>query len=138
MYANQIRAVFPNLFGLRKVDGGFESLAVSPDGKRAITLLQSTIGTEMRGFDDADGSHIIYALSMDISDPLNLKPTGVYVYLADWADADGAGFRSWAVDSSMPKDISVHGAEWVGQHCKGYSTSAPVIAVMERGRMQVR
>ncbi|MFM2295546.1 MAG: hypothetical protein RLZZ350_1959 [Verrucomicrobiota bacterium] len=69
-----VKNILPNEFALRRVNKGFEALALSRDGRTAYALLQTPMG------DDKDvryeASQVVRVLKLDVSDPLAARVTG--------------------------------------------------------------
>lgn len=70
----------PAILSQRRANRGFESIAVSPDGRTAYTILQSPMGSTSAGAPTRD-SRVVRLIRMDISDPQNLQVTGQFVVL---------------------------------------------------------
>lgn len=68
----------PAILSQRRVNRGFEGVAVSPDGTTAYTVMQSPLGGTGAGAPTRD-SRVVRLIRMDISDPLNLQVTGQFI-----------------------------------------------------------
>jgi hypothetical protein len=86
-----VSATLPGIFRQRRDNRGFESLALSKDGKTLWALLQSPMGD--RKDNKFKDSRIIRALQLDASDPLNLQANGIFAFEAsnpaDYVHKDG-------------------------------------------------
>ncbi|AFV77343.1 hypothetical protein Theos_2356 (plasmid) [Thermus oshimai JL-2] len=72
-----VRDILPGVLSLRRNNRGLENLALSGDGRTAWALLQSPIGSTR---DPAyDGSLVVRAVRLDVSDPLRVQVTGMYL-----------------------------------------------------------
>jgi hypothetical protein len=82
-----VRELLPEVITRRRVNRGFEGLAVSPDGTRVFAMLQSPLANP----DDktAENSRNIRILVLDIGDANSPKLAGVYVYLTQSANEAG-------------------------------------------------
>lgn len=72
-----VQPVLPAVLAQRRDNRGFESLALSPDGKTAYAILQSPAGPE----NDARfaNSRVARAVRLDLSDPLQARVTGHFL-----------------------------------------------------------
>ena len=68
----------PAILSQRRVNRGFESVAVSPDGTTAYTVMQSPLGST-GATAPTRNSRVVRLIRMDISDPLNLQVTGQFL-----------------------------------------------------------
>lgn len=72
-----VQPILPDILCQRRVNRGFENLALSRDGRTLYAILQSPMG------DRADaryaGSRMIRVLQMNFADPLHAKMTGMYL-----------------------------------------------------------
>ncbi|KAI8894561.1 esterase-like activity of phytase-domain-containing protein [Globomyces pollinis-pini] len=106
-----VSATLPAIFSQRRSNRGFESLALTPDGKTLWAILQSPMG------DTSDANFkntvVIRALKLDVSDPLNFKVTGMYALQgsnpADYVEL-GSGKPAKA------KDLKFSSAKVVGEN----------------------
>src|SRR6185295_16897825 len=73
-----VSATLPAIFKQRRANRGFEALAISDDGRTAYTMTQSPMGSTSAGSPYRD-SRVIRVLRVDISDPMNLQVTGMFV-----------------------------------------------------------
>lgn len=79
----EVRAVLPEAYGMRRDNRGFESLAVSPDGTRLWTMLQSPLENGKAKELKAAGN-----VRLLVFDPVAGKPVAEHVYrLGDPTDA---------------------------------------------------
>lgn len=69
-------AVLPEVFYQRRANRGLENVAISPDGKTAVTFMQSPMGK-------ATNSSVVHSAVLDISDVQAPKLTAVYLYLGE-------------------------------------------------------
>jgi len=94
--------ILPESLAERRKNRGFENIAVSPDGKTAVAIMQSGMDVKsQKYFDQAKGNgtvafstrdaEYVPAVFLDISDPLNAKVLGTKYYPLAKAD-------SWSVD----------------------------------------
>ena len=96
----------PDVLTNRRGNRGFESMAVSPDGRTAYTLTQSPMGSTAVGSPSRD-SRVVRVLRMDVSDPLNLEVTGQFaVYLSRASD--------YPVGNAQ-RDLKISAAAWVAR-----------------------
>jgi alkaline phosphatase len=98
--------ILPPVFKQRRANRGFESLAISSDGRTAYTLLQSPMGSTSATSPYRD-SRLIRLLRVDISDPLNLRVTGEFVVLMLPVADFPAG--------NAQRDLKISGAAWVAE-----------------------
>jgi hypothetical protein len=98
--------ILPPVFKQRRGNRGFESIAVSSDGKTAYTLNQSPMGSTGSTSPFKD-SRVVRILRLDITDPLNLQVTGQFVMLTEPLSGFPAG--------TVPKDMKISAAAWVSQ-----------------------
>ena len=96
----------PSVFKSRRSNRGFEGLAVSPDGRTAYTMVQSPMGSTSVGSPYRD-SRVIRIIRMDISNPLNLQVTGMFVVQMLPVSDFPAG--------NSQRDLKISGAAWVAQ-----------------------
>jgi hypothetical protein len=75
-----VKPILPAIFAQRRINHGFENLALSGDGRTAWAILQSPMG------DTADSrlaeSRVLRAVQLDVSHPLEARVTGEYLLLA--------------------------------------------------------
>lgn len=98
-----VKAVLPAEFCHRTANQGFESLALSPDGRFAYALLQSPM-MEAKNPDFTE-TRIVRALKIDFSDPLNAIPVAEYLIRTDRG--------SVSVKSKKREKMSLSDAEWL-------------------------
>eukprot|EP00803_Ostreobium_quekettii_P005871 evm.model.scf_2585.1 EVM.evm.TU.scf_2585.1 scf_2585:486-8030(-) len=122
--AYEVRPILPGAFLNRRKGRGFESAAISPDGKAAILLLQSAMGSDE---DDSPFalSHTMHAVKLNISDPADARVLGHFLYI-------GENVENW-FDSDEPKDTKLSSATWVSEFA---GTDNDVLVVMERRKDQ--
>ena len=98
------KPILPNIFTQRRINKGFECLALSGDGKFAYAILQSPMG------DSADprfrNSRVARALKLDVSQPLAARVVGEYLLLTSPAS-------TYSAQQAQSK-ISFSDAEWLG------------------------
>jgi alkaline phosphatase len=98
-----IRPILPDVFTQRRVNHGFENLALSSDGRFAYAILQSPMGDVSRK--EFSRSRVMRALKLDVSQPLDAKVAGEYLLLASPA-------RAYSGQQKQEK-ISWSDADWV-------------------------
>ena len=94
----------PAVLKTRRANRGFESIALSPDGRTAYTIMQSPLGPTQSGSPYRD-SRVVRVLRMDVSDPLNLQVTGHFIALTRPVSEYPAG--------NFARDLKVSAAAWV-------------------------
>ena len=97
----------PAILAERRANRGFESIAVSGDGRTAYTLTQSPLGSTSAG-SSTRNSRVLRILRLDITDPMNLQVTGQFLLLMSPASAYPMGNR--------PQDLKVSAAAWVSEN----------------------
>lgn len=101
-----VQPILPDIFCRRRVNRGFEGVALSKDGRTLYAILQSPMG-------DADdpryaGSRIIRVLEMDFTDPLHAKVTGIFLLRASaFSDFPGA---------KKQDKVKISEIEWLAPH----------------------
>ena len=70
--------VIPEVFKNRRVNRGFESVAVSPSGRKAYVVTQSPLGPAP-GAGDTRESRVFRLLELDLSDPLEASLSAEYI-----------------------------------------------------------
>jgi hypothetical protein len=70
----------PGILRNRRTNGGFEAVAVSPDGKVAYTATQNPLGSAAGG-SPYRNSRVLRILRLDVSDPYDLRITGQFIWL---------------------------------------------------------
>jgi len=98
--------ILPPVLMERRANRGFESIAVSADGRTAYSVMQSPLGSTAVGSPYRD-SLLVRIIRMDISDPLDLQVTGQFVVLMSSLDAYPAG--------NFPRDLKISAASWVSE-----------------------
>ena len=98
--------ILPPVLKARRANRGFESIAVSPDGRTAYTVMQSPLGVTTAGSPTRD-SLLVRILRMDISDPLNMQVTGHFVYYMRPPSEYPAG--------NFARDLKISAADWVSE-----------------------
>jgi hypothetical protein len=90
----------------RRANRGFESIAVSADGRTGYTVTQSPLGSTSVGSPYRD-SRIVRVWRLDLSDPLDLRITGQFAVLMSAAADYPAG--------NAQRDLKISSAAWVAQ-----------------------
>ena len=96
----------PDVLKNRRGNRGFESMAVSDDGRTAYTVTQSPLGSTAVGSPYRD-SRVVRVFRMDVRDPLNLQVTGQFPVLLSPASDYPAG--------NFQRDLKVSAATWVAR-----------------------
>lgn len=98
-----VRAILPSVLSQRRTNRGFESLALSPDGKAAYVMLQSPLGDEEDlQFKQARVSRV---LRLDLSDPLDAHVTGHFLMPLSLATGYDAKLKQ--------AGVKLNDAEWL-------------------------
>lgn len=114
-----VTGLLPARYAQRRLNRGFESVALSPDGKTAFAILQSPMG-EVADERYAE-SRVLRALKLDLSDPLKAKVIAEHlVIIGDLADYPG---------TKRQQDMKVSDAAWV---------APDRLLLLERGKGLVR
>ena len=74
-----VKDSLPEIFKNRRSNRGFESLALSPDGKTAYAILQSPMGDPKSA--QYSNSRVVRMLRLDCRNPLDIKVTGMFLVL---------------------------------------------------------
>jgi alkaline phosphatase len=74
-----IKDTLPEVLKNRRSNRGFESLALSPDGKTAFAILQSPMGDPKSSI--YMNSRVVRIVRLDCKNPLDIKVTGMFVVL---------------------------------------------------------
>lgn len=98
-----VKAILPDVFTQRRSNHGFESLALSSDGRWAYAILQGPMGDEQAP--RYSESRIIRAVKLDVSQPLAAKVVGEYLLTASAA-------RDYSAKQKQDK-ISWSDAAWI-------------------------
>lgn len=98
--------ILPPVLKERRANRGLESIALSPDGRTAYTVMQSPLGVTTAGTPTRD-SLLVRILRMDISDPLNMQVTGHFVYSMRPVTEYPAG--------NFARDLKISAAAWVSE-----------------------
>ena len=101
-----ISNTLPDVLKNRRANRGFESIAVSPDGRTAYTVTQSPMGSTSAGSPYRD-SRVVRVLRMDVSDPLNLQVTGQFALHMSPASDYPVG--------NAQRDLKISSAAWVAR-----------------------
>ncbi len=96
----------PAILDKRRANRGFESIAVSDDGRTAYTMTQSPLGPTTATAPTRN-SRVLRVLELDIADPLNVSVAAEYVLLMSPASTYPAGNR--------PQDLKLSSAAWVSE-----------------------
>jgi len=72
-----VQPILPDIFCDRRVNRGFEGVALSSDGKTLYAILQSPMGDSQNPL--YANSRIIRILEMDFTNPLHAKVTGMFL-----------------------------------------------------------
>ncbi|MCC6175924.1 MAG: esterase-like activity of phytase family protein [Chloroflexi bacterium] len=83
-----VRQVLPETLTRKKVNRGFEGIALSPDGSRLFAILQSPLSNPDKKAGEA--SRNIRLLVLDTSNAADPKPIGTYIYQTQPYDQVGA------------------------------------------------
>ncbi|KAJ3091683.1 hypothetical protein HK102_013816 [Quaeritorhiza haematococci] len=94
-----VKAILPAVVSQRRLNRGFENVALSADGKFAWAILQSPLGTEKQ----QENSLIIRAVKLDVSNPVNAKYIGMFAFQA----SNPADYKR---DKAKPKDLKYSAA----------------------------
>jgi alkaline phosphatase len=98
-----VRAILPAVLSQRRTNRGFESLALSTDGKTAYVMLQSPLGDESDP--KFQNARVSRALRLDLSDPLNARVTGHFLMPLSKASDYSARLKQYGV--------KLNDAEWL-------------------------
>ncbi len=110
-----VKPILPAVFAQRRPNHGFESIAVSSDGRSAYAILQSPMGDEdNKRFRN---SRVVRALKLDVSNPLDARVVDEYLVLASEA-------RSYSAKQKQDQ-IYFSDAEWI---------APDKLLVIERGK----
>jgi len=99
----EVSAILPGGLSNRRVNKGFEGLALSSDGKTAYATLQAPMGDD--GNAKYKTSRIIRVVRLDVTDPMAAKVTGDFLVKLDAAATFPSGTKQ--------KDVLVSSATWV-------------------------
>lgn len=122
--------VLPDVLLSRRGNRGLENIAVLPDGKTVLAMLQSPLGDS----DEAkDNSHVITAIMLSIADISKPKLLGTYLYIAEPV----GGSKGWLDKKAEPKDTKVSAFSPVGS-LLGLPNDWPVVLALERSKKQVK
>ncbi len=87
-----VKAILPKIFLQRRINKGFEGLAVSADGKTIYAVLQGSMGD-----DKTYGATLVNrVVVLDLTSPLDASVIGQYVVLHDTAVSYGAAAKDQA------------------------------------------
>jgi len=107
-----VRAILPSILGQRRLNRGFESLALSGDGRTAYAVLQSPLG------DKADSRYkntrVVRIIRLDLSVPLNASVTGHFVVLQSDKGDYAKNIAEFSV-SNKQTDLKYSAASWLAQ-----------------------
>ena len=96
----------PDVLKNRRSNRGFESMAVSDDGRTAYTMTQSPMGSTSAS-SVYRNSRVVRVFRMDVSDPLNLQVTGQFVVNLSPASDYPVG--------NAQRDLKISAATWVAR-----------------------
>jgi alkaline phosphatase len=105
--AYTVSPTLPAILSQRRVNRGFEVIAVSDDGRTAYTMTQSPLGPTSAS-SPTRNSRVLRVLRLDISDPLNIQVTGMFVVKLSPATDYPAGNRA--------QDLKLSSAAWVSEN----------------------
>ncbi len=74
-----VKAILPAIYKERRANRGFENISVTPDGKTAYVTLQSPMGDAKNK--DYENSRTVRILRLDVSEPADIKVTGMFLVL---------------------------------------------------------
>lgn len=99
-----VRPILPDALIHRRVNRGFECLALSSDGRTAYAILQSPLGDA----EDARyaGCRLHRVIELDVTDPLHARVTGMFLLPATPA----IQLR----DTKKQNQVKLNDAEWLG------------------------
>jgi alkaline phosphatase len=95
----------PAILSQRRLNRGFECIAVSPDGRTGYTMTQSPLGPTSPSSAPTRNSRILRVLRLELSDPLNVQVTGQFLVRMSPAATYPTGNRA--------QDLKVSSAAWV-------------------------
>ena len=101
--AYPVSSTLPPILNKVRANRGFESIAVSPDGRTAYTLTQSPLGPTKNT--PYLNSRVLRLLRLDVADPLNIQVTGQFIVLMSLVSDYPAG--------NTPDVLKVSSAAWV-------------------------
>eukprot|EP00803_Ostreobium_quekettii_P006296 evm.model.scf_378EXC.5 EVM.evm.TU.scf_378EXC.5 scf_378EXC:91589-94697(+) len=119
----EVRSNLPSAILNRRKGRGIESAAVSPDGKSAYLLLQSAMGPNKNATSEL--SHTIHVVKLDITNPMDAKVAGLFLYIAEDIDL-------W-VGTEKPADTKISAAFWASEFV---DSDNDVLVVLERSVKQ--
>ncbi|HMP84547.1 MAG TPA: esterase-like activity of phytase family protein, partial [Verrucomicrobiota bacterium] len=100
-----VKPILPAVLSKRRDNRGFESVALSADGKTAYVMLQSAaIGKPKKKFNDSRVSRVV---RLDVSEPLNARVTGHFLMPLHAA--------SEFTVAQKQTNVKLNDAEWIGQ-----------------------
>jgi len=97
----------PAILAERRANRGLESIAISPDGTTAYTVMQSPLGSTAVGKPTRD-SRVVRIIRMDITDPLNLQVTGQFLVKM-------SPFTNYPVGNT-PRALKISAMTWVNEN----------------------
>jgi hypothetical protein len=96
-----VKPLLPPIFTQRRHNKGFESLAVSADGAKAWTALESPIGSG----DEFKKSRVVRVLELNVTNPFDIQYSGLYIFF----EADAKTFPG----KPSQKDVKIAAASFV-------------------------
>ena len=130
----KVHSILPASLEERRKNRGFEGLAISPDGKRAMAIMQSPMQVKSDKYfaeageekhDTRDAEFCVTVL-LDISNPLDAKVLGMKYYPVDLV-------ATWGRPAKDQDKVKLSSAQWVSNEL-GLSAQEEAIIVLERDK----